>query len=220
MMSEMFCYLGFSFEAMCTNSVTCLSLLIKTVMCIILGRGSLKKSSPFLLSVYLSIFNLYDKLSGGKRLILSRLVLLPTWGYDKMCASKIHKPISLWQCLCSSVQGRWRLTSERTASWASGRLFYVLVPGWLPGALAFLRVCKYGELFCTRQMFITFFLLDMIRKLIILSFQDSFTKVSCFWVLTSQGKNSQWVLFMNVKKKKNPYFVQTAFLFVTNPFYW
>lgn len=128
-MSEGFCYLGFSFEAMCSNSVTCLSLLIKTVMYIILGRGSLKKSSPFLLSVYLSIFNLCDKLSGGERLTLSRLVLLPTRGCDKMCVSKIHKPISLCRCLCTSVQGRWRLTFGKDCQLSERE---IILMSWYP----------------------------------------------------------------------------------------
>lgn len=66
----------------------CLSLLPKTVMCIILGRASLKKSSPFLVSLYFSIFNLYDKLLGGERLTLNLLVLL-TRGCDELCVCRI-----------------------------------------------------------------------------------------------------------------------------------
>lgn len=143
--SEGFWYFGFSLEEMCPNRVTYPSLLIKTVMCIILGSGSLKKSSPFLMctSPYLIYMINYWVERGWS---------WTTW----------------FSCWPEAVINVCLSDSGRTAIWVSRRLCFVLVPGWLLRALAFLRICKYRELFCTGKMFRKFFLLDMIGKLIIL----------------------------------------------------
>lgn len=143
--SEGFWYFGFSLEEMCPKRVTYPSLLIKTVMCIILGSGSLKKSSLFLMctSPYLIYMINYWVERGWSR---------TTW----------------FSCWPEAVINVCLSDSGRTAIWVSRRLCFVLVPGWLLRALAFLRICKYRELFCTGKMFRKFFLLDMIGKLIIL----------------------------------------------------
>lgn len=145
--SEGFWYFGFSLEEMCPNRVTYPSLLIKTVMCIILGSESLKKSSPFLMctSPYL-IYMINYWVERG-------------WSWTTWFSCW---PEAVIMCVCVSVRLRKDChSSERS-------LCFVLVPGWLLRALAFLRICKCRELFCTGKMFIKFFLLDMIGKLIIL----------------------------------------------------
>lgn len=71
---EGFRYFGVSFEEMCPNRVTYPPLLIKTVMCIRLGSGSLKKNSPFsCVSLHIYMINYCVE-----RLILNHLVLLLT----------------------------------------------------------------------------------------------------------------------------------------------
>lgn len=105
---EGFRYFGVSFEEMCPNRVTYPPLLIKTVMCIRLGSGSLKKNSPFsCVSLHIYMINYCVE-----RLILNHLVLLLTWGCDTCVFVRSHKPISLWCCMCTPC-ARWGSDSGR-----------------------------------------------------------------------------------------------------------